>query len=368
MKARILPLLASTALGMLLGCAVGKTSVTRNASPQPDHTLVWLRGLWKVTPETTIKHPRGTLEPMFLLGGVMGDSTSLRGCFLWEGRFYDYWNLQRIEVVDSSNRMLMTFDDGGIFHGVIDRRAQRIQGVAYWDTADSTDTNSLEFVRADDAEVTRYFVPYFSDTNANTTYGYRIPESDEHTPTASILPAVKDSTAFQRLMQRIIQQEFGRLESFLIIKDGALVLEEYFYGFARDQLHHINSCTKSIVSLLAGISLARRGKLDADKPIVDFLPTCEATHDPEKRRITIEHVLTMTSGLSSDDDVVSDNTAELAERIHSQPLLSAPGATFTNNNNGTQLLGCLFAALEQRPVDEFAREVLFNSLGIMQYL
>lgn len=367
MKARIFPLLASAVIGMLLGCAVGKPSEKQNASPQEDHTLAWLRGLWKVTPETTIKHPRGTLEPMFLLGDVTGDSTSLRGCFLWEGRFYDYWYLQRIEVVDSSDSLLMTFEDNGRFRGVIDRQSQRIRGVAYWDAADSTDSNALEFARADSSEMTRYFVPYPLDTNARAAYVYRIPECDEHTRTGSILRVVKDSTAFQRLMLRVIQQEFGRLESFLIVKDGAHVLEEYFYGFTRKQLHHINSCTKSIVSLLAGISLARHGKLDTDKPIVDFLPPCEATQDPDKRRITLEHVLTMTSGLPSDDDFVFNDADELAERILGQPLVSAPGETFTYNNNGTQLLGCLIAALEQRPVDEFAREVLFNTLVIAEY-
>jgi len=179
---------------------------------------------------------------------------------------------------------------------------------------------------------------------------------------------LKDSTAFQQLMQRIIQQEFGRLESFLIIKDGTLVLEEYFYGFARDQLHHINSCTKSIVSLLAGISLARHGRLDVDTPIVEFFPQCSATHDPEKRRITLEHVLTMTSGLPTDDDFAFNDSAEMVDRKLGLPLESKPGETFAYNNNGTQLLGRVIAALEQRPIDEFARDALFNPLGIAEYL
>ncbi len=45
--------------------------------------------------------------------------------------------------------------------------------------------------------------------------------------------------------------------SILLIKDGKLILEEYFYGFTADSLHELRSATKSFTSALVGMAMDR---------------------------------------------------------------------------------------------------------------
>ena len=74
------------------------------------------------------------------------------------------------------------------------------------------------------------------------------------------------------MIKDVISQEYGRLESFLIIKNEKLVLEEYFYNYSRKDLHNIFSCTKSIVSLASGIALKKVENLKVKNPIFDIFP------------------------------------------------------------------------------------------------
>lgn len=305
-------------------------------------------GLWRVTPETSIKYPQGTLEPLIQVSGDASGKLTVRGCFLWEGRFYDYWDLKSIQLLDSTNQLVMTYDDGGIFKGSVDQRKETIQGIAYWDVADSTENNKLVFTREEDSNIGRLFIPYPTSPNGSMKFTYHQPEkSNDQLQTASIFEYVKDTTAFYNLIEKIIKQKFGRLESFLIIKDQNLVLEEYFYGYDRTQLHPIHSCTKSITSLLLGMSLERHKKLDVEQPVFNFFPQYDSLLTPEKEKITLKHVLTMTSGLPEDDDFEIHDPDDIVKRLISQPLESVPGEKFKYNNNGTKLLGNIINALEK---------------------
>ena len=185
--------------------------------------------------------------------------------------------------------------------------------------------------------------------------------------TGAIFEYIKDTTLFYNLIERIIKQEFGRLESFLIIKDQKLILEEYFYGYDKTQLHYINSCTKSITSLLLGITLDRHKKLNVDQSVFTLLPQFNSLKSQKKEKINIKHILTMTSGIQEEDDFEAHNPDDLVKQILSPPLISNPGEKFMYNNNCTNLLGGIINSLEKKQADEFAKEVLFNKLGISEY-
>jgi CubicO group peptidase (beta-lactamase class C family) len=119
--------------------------------------------------------------------------------------------------------------------------------------------------------------------------------------------------------------------------------------------------------LLLGISLERHKKLNVDEPVFNFFPQYDTLKTPEKEKITLKHVLTMTSGLPEDDDFEKDDPDDLVIRMLSQPLESTPGEKFKYNNNGTNLLGSIINTLEKKQADEFAKEVLFNKLGISEF-
>ena len=91
-------------------------------------------------------------------------------------------------------------------------------------------------------------------------------------------------------------QDYGRLESLLLIKDHKLILEEYYYGYDRMQLHNIHSCTKSVTSLLLGIALEHNSTMNVEQSIFSFLPQYDSLKTEENEQITLKHILTMTAG------------------------------------------------------------------------
>ena len=355
-------------LGFLISCNQTSNTAIKQAEFLNNKHYVSIDGLWRVTPETAIKFPNGTLEPIIQISGDATGKLSARGCFLWDSCFYDYWEFNSIQFIDSTNQLIIDYDEGGTFEGIVDQKKKMIRGMAYMDAGDTSDQTKLVFIREEAMNVNKLFIPYPPGPNGSTTYNYQQPEDcEDQLQTSSIFEFIQDSTSFYNIIERIIKQEFGRLESFLIIKDQKLILEEYFYGYGKTQLHHIHSCTKSITSLLLGIVLDRHNIMNVDQPIFIFFPQYDSLKTPEKEKITLKQVLTMTAGFREDDDFEIHDPDEQAKQILSMPLESAPGERFQYNNNCTNLLGDIIYTLENKQADELAREALFNKLGISEF-
>jgi CubicO group peptidase (beta-lactamase class C family) len=108
--------------------------------------------------------------------------------------------------------------------------------------------------------------------------------------------------------------------------------------------------------------------INVDQPIFDFFPVFDSLQTREKEKITLKHVLTMTAGFSEDDDFEIHDPDDQVKQILNLPLESTPGEEFTYNNNCSNLLGGIIYTLESKQADEFAKEVLFNKLGISEFL
>ncbi len=102
-------------------------------------------------------------------------------------------------------------------------------------------------------------------------------------------------------------------------------------------LHTLQSVTKSIVSLVYGVALARKDITTIDQPIARFIPAhADAFRDSLRKTITIRHLLTMTSGIrwpegggyGSDDDITQrmENSADWVSMVLAQPMDTVPGA------------------------------------------
>ncbi len=343
-------------------------TVTKYPEIQNTGHFVSIDGLWRVTAGTAIKYPHGTLEPILMVNNEAQGKITARGCFLWENRFYDYWNFDSVQYINSTNELYLFYDDGGTYRGKVDQNKQVIRGIARWDEEDASDTARIDFIRDENFDIDRMFTPYPRGKDGSVKYSYRRPENiSDQLQTASIFGALKDTAAFYQLMERIIRQDFGRLESFLVLKDQKLILEEYFYNYNRMQLHPVHSVTKSITSLLLGIALERHGNLEVDTPVFNFFPHYDSLITPEKEKITLKHVLTMSSGFPEDDEFEKNNPNDVVKQMLVQPLESAPGEKFNYNGNNSNLLGSIIYALEEKQADDFAKEVLFNKLGISQF-
>ena len=89
------------------------------------------------------------------------------------------------------------------------------------------------------------------------------------------------------------------VHSIVIVRKGYIVAEQYYSDdYGPEDLHRIYSCTKSINSALLGITIEQGYLSGVNEKMIDFFPEYEIENlTDDKRNITLEHLLTMSSGL-----------------------------------------------------------------------
>lgn len=159
------------------------------------------------------------------------------------------------------------------------------------------------------------------------------------------------------------------LDSLLIIRNGYLVKENYYNGYNKTAMHLAYSLTKSVISALVGIAIEEE-YLNLSQKMIDFFPDREiANMDSRKGNITIEHLLTMTSGLDWTDTLlvfwlVSENQVQY---VLDRPMKHEPGAVFNYNTGSTHILSAILQNVTGKSTLQYAQEKLFGPLGIEDY-
>ncbi|MBP2001645.1 CubicO group peptidase (beta-lactamase class C family) [Paenibacillus shirakamiensis] len=126
-------------------------------------------------------------------------------------------------------------------------------------------------------------------TSSSISFPYFSIRDPEHTgvSSAKILEA-----------HQAIERSYPNMHSFLVIKDNQLIFERYYNQYHAASLHDLRSATKSFISALIGIAVQRGDLPGLEVPVWDkiqkFAPHRE---DLLWHRITLRHLLTMTSGL-----------------------------------------------------------------------
>ena len=180
-----------------------------------------------------------------------------------------------------------------------------------------------------------------------------------------------DPAALEDLHDEILREDrfFGTL-GVLIAKDGVLVFETYVRDPAdRDEIHHLQSATKSVTSTLVGVA-RDRGLFDSvDTTLCSILDSaCDGLED-RKHDITLRHLLTMRSGLALDNDhmaydLVIKKPDDPLRYLLELPLMADPGELFNYRDVDPQLNAYAIEELSGERESAFAEEVLFAPLGI----
>ena len=91
--------------------------------------------------------------------------------------------------------------------------------------------------------------------------------------------------------------EASNSKAFIVLKDGRIVLEQYFGTFTADSSWYWASAGKSLTAFLVGLA-QQQGHLDIDEPSATYLGAGWTSCTPEQEAaITIRNQLTMTTGL-----------------------------------------------------------------------
>ncbi len=163
------------------------------------------------------------------------------------------------------------------------------------------------------------------------------------------------------------------LDSITIVRNGYLIFDGVIPPFTTDQAHDIFSCTKSVTSALIGIAIDKGYIKSVDEKMISFFMDRQVKNMAEqKKEITIQHLLTMSSGLvPSKSDVGKNrgtkglfNTDDWAQAVLDRPVTGVPGNIFEYNNGGSYLLSAILQKATGKRAKEFADEHLFGPLGI----
>jgi CubicO group peptidase (beta-lactamase class C family) len=102
------------------------------------------------------------------------------------------------------------------------------------------------------------------------------------------------------VVNRIHRRDYGIIHSLLVVRNGRLVVEEYFSGWSADVVHTQQSISKSVTSLLVGLAI-QAGRLRLDDRVTSFFPSYVpiANLDDRKGAMTVRDLLTMTSAASA---------------------------------------------------------------------
>lgn len=197
--------------------------------------------------------------------------------------------------------------------------------------------------------------------------------------------------AGERIDQAFANGELSGLHGLVVLRHGKIALERYFTGadeiwgdsrgivaFNADELHDLRSVSKSIVGLVYTIALADGLVPKPDAPLLASFPEHpDLAADPERQRLKVEHVLTMTMGLAWDEslpysdprnsEVAMEYAPDRYRFVLDRQIARPPGEAWTYSGGATALLGHLVAKGSGKRLGAFAHERLFAPLGIDRF-
>jgi CubicO group peptidase (beta-lactamase class C family) len=159
------------------------------------------------------------------------------------------------------------------------------------------------------------------------------------------------------------------ISAVLIVRNGYLVMEANVWPFQPRARHMILSITKSITSALVGMAIEDGFVDNVDQPVLSFFSDRQIAHrDARKEAVTIEHLLTMTSGFDCEQDecVVGEMVAsdDWVQYVLDLPMVADPGESFAYCTVNSFLLSAILQKATGLSAKTFAEEHLFAPLGI----
>lgn len=189
------------------------------------------------------------------------------------------------------------------------------------------------------------------------------------TSTAILTMALTNTAAIAKPDFELIADEAKSLEqlhSLVVHQNGERIFANAFRGPALDTPVNIKSVSKTIVALLTGIGIDR-GLIDGTNQRVLPLLDKSAFGD-DRDNLTIEHLLTMQTGLSSTSGrnygawVSSNNWVDYALN---QPLVDKVGGRFIYSTGGWHILGAALTQASGNSLHRLAQDWLGNPLNIV---
>ena len=219
------------------------------------------------------------------------------------------------------------------------------------------------------------------------------------------------------LLNEIQNGVYGNVDRLLLIKNGKLLLDQSFtndykkiskgksgilgcgfttckdsteFGdynyyhpnwhpyYQSQQVHTLQSVTKSIASIMVGVAIKEGNIRNTDVKVLDLLDDYDLSKiDESLKTATLENLLTMQLGMEwheIDRPLDSTNTTAQLEASKdwiqftlNQPMDTIPGAKWVYNSGASQLMSGIIKKATGLYIDEYAEKHLFTPLGIKNF-
>ena len=162
-----------------------------------------------------------------------------------------------------------------------------------------------------------------------------------------------------------------RIHSLQIVRQGKLVLDAYFYPYAAGTRHDVASVTKSITSTLVGLAIERGHIPSVEERLVAMVKSgTPGDADARKKRITLEHLLTMQAGWDCGFEPKERclfemrRSSDWLQFMIELPMVAQPGTRWAYCSGNCHVLSALLTQKTGTNALAFARRELFAPLGI----
>lgn len=191
-------------------------------------------------------------------------------------------------------------------------------------------------------------------------------------PCAEVAGERFDTAKVELLFNELKQEPTKDLRGVVVSRHGCVQAERYFNGDGPESLRDIRSAAKSITAILVGIAIEQRLLPGVDAPVAKFLPTAMPA---AQQQIRIRDLLTMRSGLDSDDDDAKspgnedklDESSDWLRFAYAVPLKYTPGERYVYSSLNAFLAGAMVEHVSGMPLQSFAQQHLFGPLGIKDF-
>ncbi|HLL64653.1 MAG TPA: serine hydrolase domain-containing protein [Micromonosporaceae bacterium] len=171
--------------------------------------------------------------------------------------------------------------------------------------------------------------------------------------------------AVAALLDRLEAQSI-ECHSMMVVRHGHVVAEGWWAPYSAERPHLLYSLTKSFTSVAVGLAIAD-GLLSLDDRVVDVLPDhVPAGISAQGRRLTVHHLLSMTTGHRTDSLVEAWQLepGDLVKGFLRVPFLEAEGTRHAYDNPTTFILARMVERVTGRGLPELLDERLFKPMGV----
>lgn len=174
------------------------------------------------------------------------------------------------------------------------------------------------------------------------------------------------SDLFTALLRELDASKDTEMHHFMALRHGKVICECNFAPYPKGMWHITHSMCKSITGMAIGM-LIEEEKLKLDENIYDIFPDhINAFSKIFRPVITVEHLLTMTSGVTFNESGIVSGNDWLGSFLNAS-VNGKPGTEFQYNSLNTYVLSAIVTKRTGETLTEYLTPRLFGPLGITKY-